>query len=134
MKNNASGQTLIEVLVALSAAIVVLSSITYLVLTSLNQAVGSKNRALAAQYAQEGMERAKVQSGSLTIGSRYCVGSTGVFSSGACSAANLGIFKREVYVEGTSCGTLKKVSVTVSWTDSKCTAAFCQKVAETSCL
>ena len=134
MKNNTSGQSLIEVLVALSAAIVVLSSITFLILTSLNQAVGSKNTALAAQHAQQGMELAKTQPANLSVGTRYCVGSSGLFSQGACTGANLGIFKREALIEGTSCGTLKKVTVTVSWSDSKCTTAFCQKVIETSCI
>lgn len=51
-----AGQTIIEVLVALSTVVVIVSAITIAVLSSLNNAQFSKNQNSATQYAQEGME------------------------------------------------------------------------------
>lgn len=50
------GQTLIEVLVALSAAVVVISAITVTVISSLNNTEYSRDQNLATQYSQEGLE------------------------------------------------------------------------------
>ena len=50
------GQTLVEVLVALSSAVIIITAITILVISSLNNAEYGKNQNLATQYAQEGME------------------------------------------------------------------------------
>lgn len=51
-----SGQTLIEVLVALSVAIVVVAAISVAVLSSLSGAQFTKNQNQATQYAQQGLE------------------------------------------------------------------------------
>lgn len=56
MKFFQSGQTLIEVLVGLAAAVVVISAITVAVLSSLNNAEFSRDQNLATHYSQEGME------------------------------------------------------------------------------
>ncbi|HEX7041831.1 MAG TPA: hypothetical protein VF189_01140 [Patescibacteria group bacterium] len=53
---NQKGQTLIEVLVGLSAAVVVIAAITVAVITALNNAEFSRDQNLATQYTQEGME------------------------------------------------------------------------------
>lgn len=75
------GQTLIEVLVGLSAAVVVISAITVAVVTSLNNAEYSRDQNLATHYAQEGIELvrnmrdqdiASISSSSLPDGT-YCM-------------------------------------------------------------
>lgn len=50
------GQSLLEVLAALGAGVIVLTAITVAVITSLSNAQFSKNQNIATQYAQEGME------------------------------------------------------------------------------
>lgn len=50
------GQTLIEVLVALSASVAVVTAITITIITSLSNAEYAKNQNLATQYAGEGLE------------------------------------------------------------------------------
>lgn len=54
-----NGQSLIEVLVALSVAILVLGALVILVLTSLKNAQFAQNQAKATKYAQETMEKIK---------------------------------------------------------------------------
>lgn len=56
MKRQEKGQTLIEVLVGLSAAVVVIAAITVAAVTSLNNVEYSRDQNLATHYAQEGME------------------------------------------------------------------------------
>ena len=51
-----AGQTLIELLVGLSAAVVVISAITVAGISSLNNAQFSRDQNLATQYTQEGLE------------------------------------------------------------------------------
>ena len=53
------GQTLIEALVSLSIAVAVISAITVVVLSSLNNATFTRNQNLATQYAQDGIETVK---------------------------------------------------------------------------
>ena len=50
------GQTLIEVLVALGAAIIVATAITVAIISALNNAQFTKNQNLANQYAGQAME------------------------------------------------------------------------------
>lgn len=56
MKKEQSGQTLLEALIALATAVVVITAMAVMVLTSLNNAQFSKNQNQATQYAQQGME------------------------------------------------------------------------------
>lgn len=130
-----SGQSLLEVLVALSVLLIVLSAITAIVLSSLTEAEYSKNVNLATQYAQEGMEFARGR-GNFQPNDQFCLGANSTFVSGLCGAANLGIFKREVTVDTSGCGArLRKVTVTVSWSDGRCgNTPFCHKVPITSCI
>lgn len=51
-----AGQTLIEVLVGLSAAVVVISAITVTVISSLNNTEYGRDQNLATHYSQEGIE------------------------------------------------------------------------------
>lgn len=50
------GQSLIEVLIGLAAAVVIVGAITVATISALNNAVYSKNQNLATEYAQQGME------------------------------------------------------------------------------
>lgn len=50
------GQTIVEVVVALAAGIVVLSALTLMMLSSLNNASEGSSRTIAIQYAQDGLE------------------------------------------------------------------------------
>ncbi len=94
-----TGQTLIEVLVGLSAAVVVISAITVSVIASLNNAEYSRDQNLATHSSQEGIEVvrnmrdqniASVSQSSLPDG-KYCLAKTcqAIVNSG--SNANCGI-------------------------------------------
>lgn len=54
--NFQNGQTLIEVLIALGAAITIIVAISTVVVSALNNAQFSRNQVLAIQHAQEGVE------------------------------------------------------------------------------
>jgi len=53
---NMRGQTIVEVVIALGAGIVILTALTLMMLTSLNNASEGSSRTLAIQYAQDGLE------------------------------------------------------------------------------
>lgn len=53
--NDEAGQTLLEILLAFSASILVLSAVIMGIVTSLSNAQYTKNQSLANSYAQEGM-------------------------------------------------------------------------------
>lgn len=55
-RKNQLGQTLLEVVIALATAIVVISAMAVIVVSSLNNAQFSKNQNQATQYAQQGIE------------------------------------------------------------------------------
>lgn len=152
------GQTLIEVLVALAVAALIISAISVTVISSLNNAIFSKNQNLATQYAQEGMETMRKlknsnwntfnsygnADGSITY---YCLddGSATLRQmQGDKCGQNIDIFMRQVTVEksNSDCqlagspnlGTKMKVSV--FWSDGKCkdpVNPFCNKVEDVSC-
>lgn len=118
------GQTLLEVLAALGAGIVILIAITSAVLSSLSNAQFSKNQNLATLYAQQGMEmmrdlRNKDWNSFASRNGSFCLLPSGILVSGLCGTADYidGIFKRAVVFETVSSG--KRVTVTVSFTDSK---------------
>ena len=151
------GQTLIEALVALGAAVIIVSAITIVVISALNNAQFSKNQNLATQFAQQGMEimRQMRDSNWTTFSDlseeAYCLdkGSNipvlkdltiiaGCGHSGQ-SGQNVDLFAREVDIEGGNspdCASATKVTVVVSWNDAKCTNStnlFCHKVELVSC-
>lgn len=156
MKKNAGGQTLIEILLAFSIAILVLSAIVVGTNTSLGNAQYTKNQNLASSYAQEGMEIVrKIRDSSwdkfLSYSGTYCLNEEKILVS---DCADIGIFKREVIVGHRSENCLaptpsvapavtpiinptgSKVAVIVSWFDSKCPSGQnvrCHKVDLVSC-
>lgn len=153
------GQTLVEVLIAISVTVIIISSMTIAVITAISNADYSKNQNLATQFAQEGMEIVKQMQGSnyqtlSTLNGRYCLaqtcsmlstgsGSCGVNSGGTgsnCSTnVNNNIFIRQVDIlpagsPQSTCVNTIQATVTVLWTDSKCNAgAYCHNEQIVSC-
>lgn len=155
------GQTLIEVVVALAAAVVVVSSITVAVLTALTNAEYSRAENQATSFAQQGMELIRSMRNSnfsnfvaIANTNTYCMAKSCTSLSLTannnasqscgpeaqnCGPQNLDTFVREVTIDQgkTECGTATyKVTVSVSWADNKCTSTsnlFCHKVSIVSC-
>lgn len=151
------GQTLIEILVAMGTAVVIISAITVAVISSLYNAQYSKNQNLASQYAQQGMEiMRKIRDSGwndfYNLSGSYCLGMDqttlteidikspiypGCASGGNSNGQNVDKFAREVDI-GENLSSCKNVSVTVFWSDSKCTSTdvdkvFCHSVKLVSC-
>lgn len=160
MKRN-SGQTLIEVLVALGTSVVIISAITVAVLSSLSNVEFEKNQSLATGYAQQGMEIVRSMRNNnygvfKTLSNTYCLAKTcttlttipgddcGPLSGSFCPGKqNVDLFVREVTIDTSqnndcvASGThFTEATTTVSWSDSKCTDTnnlFCHKVSISSC-
>jgi Tfp pilus assembly protein PilV len=132
MVNKQTGQTILEVLVALSAGIIILTAITGVVLRSLDQSAVIRSKAV--QYAQEGMEIVR-GTGGFAAGETFCLGQDNQLIPGDCSLVSSDVYKREVTIEQKDCGTLQKVTVSVSWRSVKCTdQSYCERVPLSTCL
>jgi Tfp pilus assembly protein PilV len=145
-----AGQTLIEVLVALSVISLIVTSITIAVITSLNNAEFVKNQNLATQYAQQGMEIMRYMRNTnygtfKNLSQHYCLADTcrqietdqqkadwttcGPNAS-VCNPNVSNIFVREITVYNDTpgpgspnqCQFGTYVISTVSWADNKCTS------------
>lgn len=154
------GQTLLEVLAALGAAVLVVGAITASVIAALSNTQFSKSQNIATQYAQQGMElvrqiRDNDWTGfqNLRTDRTYCLnqGTTELIekTSTFCALIDL-VFTREVVLERPSpnCApptppppapvplpNATKTTVRVAWSDSKCTQRnFCHEVKLISCL
>lgn len=142
------GQTLVEALIALGVAIIIISAIVVSVISSLSNAQFTKNQNQGNHFAQEGMEivrgirNSKWSSFQALSSTYYCLAANStvlvVRGANGCEQ-NVGIFVREVYIEhnSPSCVGTSRITVDVSWSDSKCTNtvnAFCHKVSLVSCL
>lgn len=142
------GQTLIEVLVALGAAVAVLFGITIAVISSLNNARFTQNQNLANKYAAAGMEIVRQLRDSSSSGLSkysniyYCLGQDGKLAPKDITCQqNVGVvFVREVKLEqnSSSCGGETGVlsTILVSWSDSVCTSGsniYCHQVKLISC-
>lgn len=138
------GQTLIEILVALGIITVVVTALASVVVTSMGNVKFSKNQNQATQYAQEGIEIVRqIRDNSYTTfqgkNGTYCLGSSNVLPPvpSVCNTANVGEFIRKVTVVQNGCDTnVAKVTINVSWQDSKCSAAntYCHTSQLESCL
>ena len=157
---NQKGQTLIEALVSLSIAVAVISAITVVVLSSLNNATFTRNQNQATQYAQEGLEITKRIALSHTgefasTEGVYCLDENKTIldtplynpGSGRCgfnistgAVKNIkDTFSREIQIEHDSpeCDGSRKIIVRVQWSDNKCentSGPFCHQVELSSCL
>ena len=138
-----SGQTLIEVLVALGIISIIVTALAALVVTSMSNAQLSKNQNQALDYAREGMEVVRRLRDEDVVGFRsynntFCLDKgSGVLG---VDCANLNIdnfFLRKVIIVQSGCSAnVASVVVTVSWADGKCTSgnAFCRVTRLESCL
>jgi hypothetical protein len=180
---NQKGQGLVEALIALGAAVVIISAITVAVITSVHNSDFAKYQNLATNYAQQGLAIVKQQSQldwfhTATYSGTLCLfqGATTLppfpsTNNPPCGDINVGnMFTRQVDIQnkiapGPACngsnpssccnnfispccivGTAvdctnnpelcsSQVSVTVKWTDGKCSAnSFCHSVKLDSCL
>lgn len=135
-----SGQTLLEVLVALAAVVIVLGAITTAVMLSLKQSVGSSSQTRAAQLSQEGLEMVKPQVQTVTEDTVACLGESGTLTpeTDCDGRANLErVYRRTVSISSdpAQCATLKKVTVSVAWSDTICQpGVFCHVTPLTTCL
>lgn len=152
-----AGQTLLEILLAFSVSIMVLSAIIFGVTASLSNTQYTKNQNLANSYAQEGMAVVrKIRDSSWTqfllyTNSTYCIIKDAITLSdppGLNCGQNVGIFSREVKFEhnsqsciadpscvGPACVKGSKTTVKVSWADNKCPVGtpLCHKVELITC-
>ncbi len=145
--NRERGQTLLEVLVALSAAVIILTAIIGAVTYSLNSSQFSTDQYLASQYAQQGLEvvrRLRDSGWDSFIGlnsTNYCLdkgSSTLRVMAGSCGQ-NVDLFVRAVTLHhnDAQCSDVSRVIVSVSWADGKCkdpTNPYCHKTDLVSCL
>lgn len=145
IKIDNKGQTLIEALVALGIASVIIGAIAMAVITGMNNTTFSKNQNLATGFAQQGMDILHQQSQSDWTAfdsiptNTYCLNQDSTTLVADCTVVNINtFFLRKVKIDppGLGCATGKKVTVTVSWGDGKCTSAanpFCHNVTLDSC-
>lgn len=140
-----SGQSLIEVLVALGIISFIILAVATVVISSLNNTQLSKDQNMATKYASEGLEitRSIRNSNFATFGSyagTYCLpkdAETLGTSQGGCSQPNVDYFIRSIQIEHTpGCGAnVSKVTATVSWNDGKCqNNSYCHKSQLETCL
>lgn len=139
------GQTLVEVLVAMTVGVLVLTAITSSVLTSLVNSRISTGKVVANQYLQEGIEIARGYRAAAA--GKYCLDRNEKAIAGipenSCTTPNVvdgnNSFIRTVDVlgngAGNDCGTnINKIVSTVKWTDSKCSGGtYCHQISVSSC-
>jgi type II secretory pathway component PulK len=151
---NERGQGLVEALIALGAAVVIISAITIAVVTSVHNSDFSSYQSLASNYAQQGMEIVQQQS-QLDWNDTATYSGTGIWclperttdfyshiTDSNCSLNNVNIqnkFLRLVeFKTVSSCGTNIQAEVTVKWADSNCSInsgnAYCHQVVLDSCI
>jgi len=151
MKRYDSGQTLIEIILALSVVVMVITGITFAITSSLKNATFSKNQNLATSYAQQGMEIVRAirdnswdifdslnEWNCLAENSTQLVQRTGSDCNGQ---GNVGIFIREIRIQGnnpdcTPGAGNTKATVLVQWSDSICRNpdnSYCHEVELVSC-
>lgn len=147
---NMKGETLIEVLIALSAAVVVITAVSYLSVSSLSNSQFVKDQTQAIKYAQEGLEivRSIRNTDYLEFGTyegMYCLGKDDnvlLSAVASCDTPNIdGEYIRSVTVtqdelpQNGGCGlNFAKVFVTVAWTSTKCSGgSYCHTSKLNSC-
>lgn len=156
------GQTLIEVLIALGAAVAVVVAISTVVISALNNAQFSRSQVLSVQHAQEGIElMRKLRDSDFAAFSNFSEGEY-CFNQNAVTLTPKGVgcgqnvdsfFIREIEIDknSTSCNPQQppvptptiaptngtRITSTVFWSDSKCTTPgnlFCHETQQVTCL
>lgn len=156
------GQSLIEVLISLGAAVIIIVAISTVVISALSNAQFSRSQVLAVQHATEGIEfMRKLRDSDFTVFSSfgegvYCFNQnagTIIPKAESCGQNVDGRFIREVEIDkdASDCqppvpeapaptlaptnGT--KITSTVFWSDSKCTTGsnlYCHSTKQVTCL
>lgn len=140
----ASGQTLIEIVVALGIAIIIISAVVGVVLSALKGAEISRTQNQAAHLAQQGIEvvrqlRNTDYAGFQTKDGVYCLDKDSTVLRSDCSLTtpNVDSYVRSVSVTQTStCASgTASISATVAWTDGNCVnSTYCHTVNLITCL
>jgi len=153
MKRYDSGQTLIEIILALGVAVALITGITFAVTSSLKNATFSKNQNLATQYAQQGMEIVRAirdRSWAAFIsplgGPNFCLPQNSTelvkrLGLDCDGEGNVGIFIREIRLNNNSPDCTPgagntKATVLVQWSDNICKDPgnpYCHEVELVSC-
>lgn len=155
MKNE-QGQTIIEIMIALGAIVVLLSAITVIILVSINGANYSRDQNNATEYAQQGMEIMRAlrdtDYGQFSgLNGSYCMdqsctsaGNCTLKSASSCPVNINNYFSRLVTVTPLSSSPADcknqgqastEVTMKVSWSDGKCTGgSLCENILLNSCL
>lgn len=148
------GQGLIEAIIALSAAVLIISALAMVVLNAVSNSDYTRIQNQATAYAQEQLEALKDMSKNdwnsfnTLLDGTYCPDaslSLGTRISGNCQTRNVGnIYVRQVDIThpsggSTPCGSSTTgilIEVSVSWNDGKCDSEtdFCHKVELNSCV
>ncbi len=144
-RTNETGQTLLEVIVAATVGILVVSALTFAVIFSLRNASFAKNQAQATKLAQEGIEKVRSISDRDEAGTviyqynpglytskfsdlwgvyfncplncYYYFNSSGILTGGTASNSETIVsFKRQILIEDQSLE-LKKITAVVIWSD-----------------
>ncbi|HSX40637.1 MAG TPA: prepilin-type N-terminal cleavage/methylation domain-containing protein [Candidatus Saccharimonadales bacterium] len=136
MKNQ-KGLSLIEVVIALAAGVIVIAAITGTVITSLSNTESSANQNTATKYVQAGIDTVRQMRNAGTLSplvgtSAYCMdkscsalsssGTTCGPKAASCSQNIDNTYSREVDInfDTCSCPNQYQVRVVVAWADSKC--------------
>lgn len=139
------GQTLIEVILAGGLIAIIVSGISVLIVSALNNAGFAKNQSLATQYAQDGLEvlrsiRNSNYAAFAGYNNTYCLSKDATALGtpvSACTVTNIdNFFIRSVLIQKDSCDVgISKATITVAWTDGKCASgAYCHTSTLVSCL
>jgi Tfp pilus assembly protein PilV len=149
---NQKGQGLIEALIALGAAVIIISAITIAVITAVSNSDFAKYQNLATGYAQQGMQVVQQKSqldwtdtATYSGTGVWCLpqGTTDFYShvtDSYCASEGVNVqskFFRQLELKtSSSCSTNIQVEVKVKWTDGKCSGAsdFCHNVVLDSCI
>lgn len=151
--STASGQTLIEILVALGIISIVVTALSTVVITSMGNAAFGKYQSLTTQYAQQALETMRSIRDSDYVAFKnkasgtYCLAKSKttladlIALSNCATTPNVDNFIRTVAITQSApiCGSSSNVSsveVSVSWQDSKCPSSnlFCHSSKLSTCL
>lgn len=152
-KNYASGQTIIEAIVALAALLIIITAISIVVVSGIVNSQFVRNQSLANKYAQQSLElvhniQVNDPSRFASFDGTFCIDETTnppVINQVNCSNVNVkGTFIRTLYfskgdnsIAVAPCAINQtRIQVTVAWTSNKCPTVgnrFCHKADHISC-
>ena len=131
MFRSREGQSLVEAIVAIGISVVIITGLVVLAVGAVRTATLSRNRAIAVQYAQEGIEALRsirdrdfAVLGSLASNTNYQLvppGSQWNVAPGTRNITVSGVVFQQKFVKSTAApasASKPRFTVTVSWTDS----------------